>query len=515
MAHTLIQQAFAVHESGGPSTLEVNLPAPPTQYNTLLVVTAKLFNFSQNSGSYSISGSGGSFVFMGSRAYAAGNMRVEVRRVYVNTDTVGQQITVNLSATNPLVMVAVFEYTDLPSMSIQDDTTTGVGSSNVAFPNPATTTSDNDLGLLLTLNRFGSTSQIGSTESFSEVFQETTDPVGGSSDINLGVFSRNITPPQTLQPQVTLTESRQWVSFLLTLFESAEVQQTKEVPLDVSITDGPFDIGAFLDVSAAANYERTADFDVTVKGDEFRQSSLQVFLLTDDSVTQRYGFLDVLTGAGDLLVKTHVGSFMDMWIDTSQFPQPDLTSSPGDLRAGMSVAVEGQVWRPLPEFEDYPLLNVVQSGLDLAIEGTQHIDGHFDYTNLLDLYIQGTAFRTASLQIFKAFEFARGAFLNVHVGTIATPNSSVPGPVPQTLSSRMDVAVLQTVALSNVNTTPEDGRYIDCRPLWKKVPQQVKMPPLFMDMIVDVVLTRYAYMQVTVGEGEERIVSMDVNIVTV
>jgi len=100
--------------------------------------------------------------------------------------------------------------------------------------------------------------------------------------------------------------------------------------------------------------------------------------------------------------------------------------------------------------------------MNMAIQATG-----VEVTSPMDVYIVGTGFRYAYLDIFKSLEYFQEAYLNVHVGA---DESS-----PQLLKAGMDVAVLVVPPVVYNVTTPEASQYVNCQPLWCGVPKTYRV----------------------------------------
>jgi len=105
-----------------------------------------------------------------------------------------------------------------------------------------------------------------------------------------------------------------------------------------------------------------------------------------------------------------------------------------------------------------PATQHLVSVLNMAIQATD-----VQLQNPLDVYIIGTGYKTALLDIFKSLEFSTWSYLNVHVGADEMS--------PQLLRAGLDVAVLVVPPVVYNITTPEASQYLNCQPLWCGVPK--------------------------------------------
>jgi hypothetical protein len=104
----------------------------------------------------------------------------------------------------------------------------------------------------------------------------------------------------------------------------------------------------------------------------------------------------------------------------------------------------------------------------------------------LDVYKIGSVRFTIGMEVYKSFYFVRSCNASVAVKSI-----------DERVTSKMDLAVLVPTVPGNVFTTPADSRYVDCRPIWCKVPKMHRRSSL-LDAVISGHVVRTAVMDMAV-----------------
>lgn len=378
-----VQVAQTSRQEGvGPLSLALTLSPDPVQNNTLLLVVARRTVSPPNivdGGFAAIVQSGVTWELIGQRNFNNPTLRVETYAGRITSESAADTITLPLNLDRATAAIVV-EYNDIIKFGALRDESASLGSSGSGIADTNTTgvtTQAEELFQGIIVNLHGSTTQLGATNGFTEVAQETTDPVGGALDFNLGIYEKIVSAVGTAGMEATLSVSRPWGGIIQTYFEDLSTEVTVGSSLDMIISE-PLDIGAFLDVVTASEITNNVNLDMIVRGlNELVSANLNVFSIPPLTEPARIVVLNASIAAGGVIPKAHVPAVLDMWIDPTifPFPHPDLTSVDGLLKAGVDVSVEGAVW-PAPVL-GAPL--TIPNGVTASNAGAGALTGTFRY----------------------------------------------------------------------------------------------------------------------------------------
>lgn len=470
MAIALVQQAFNSMQTG--TSLVVTLPSAPTPGNVIVVVEASAAG--QAPGEIiasAVTMTGVTFGGGRARSYdTALGPTVNMLVGYPITVGAGNQVVISLLPfySNKPLVAFVGEYSGLKkdaatAFNVMNRWTWKKGDSNIAAAGPfgSPTSYYPELIVAGIANLNGATEQTVTTGDLTRVDQVSTDPAGSNSDVNLSIYDQVTTaiiPGLTGGMQATLEASHRWVSWIIAYLPDTSVPYEQGVSIDAFIIDS---VGLkYNDLSVTIGEENLMPVSLNVVIDPVRTQTagLVVGIEADQRKIAALN-LDVVALAdntvagGPLALQSHAITFVqtitDFFIIAGNFK--------AYFPPGMVFIVTGSTGNDGTYTVGTSLLSL---GSTVIYVNESITDGTSD--GIIQFNIGASFFASVPMDV----SIVQQTDIEMKLGVL------IAGGLGIELKAGLDVAVLAAPVSITSFTTPEDNRYITCRPRWCGVPKQ-------------------------------------------
>lgn len=403
----------------------------------------------------------------------------------------------------------------------------------------------NDLLIAGVANANGATRQVLVTNGFTEVTQVSTDPSGDNSHVNIGFYMREVNEilPAGWFAESTLSASHTWTTQMFALLPDESIEDDRSVDIGMYIIDFQDSRTVGADVAVAESSQiAPLDLNIAIQETQWRFVGLSFGIVerrqshriveSDNSGAEDWfkvdGDITSVLGAGAGFTIIESGYNDDTYIvqSSSYLPgelktQVVVTTSLGpsfsppaihtiiDVSGGGSgyFAVPSSVINFFPPgkeltvvgstgndgtytvdssfFALFPtprtLIYVTTFVPSAVVDGSVHIsyDGLVEYSLASSTLLQGLQVSITEVQTFIA---TTEMSLSIFEPIFASMNVLIDFGMP--LTAHLNVSITHVPELTDAITTPEDDRYVDCRPLWCGVPKQKNVGALLQALIM-------------------------------